>query len=185
MTAGVRARHDLLDVGELAGRIARIDALRRIAEIEVDAFLEARDLLDHRQAALFRGARIDGAFEHHDAAALQMLADGARGREERSVVRPVMAVHRSRHADDDDIGLTQGIGIRGEIGIGDAQFLAVHFSGEVDAAAQFFDLGLRDVETDGARGLGETENQRQARHSRDRSRPRGTSLRPAAAAAAR
>ncbi len=156
-----RTRHDLLDVGKLARRVGRIDALRRVAQVKVHALLETRHLFDHRQAAILCGPRIDRAFKDDDSTPAQVLADGARCGKQRPIVRPVMAVHRRGHADDDDLGLLQGRGVGGEFGIRRPEFLAIHLACEVDAAAQFVDFLGADVEADGARGLRIAKHQRQ------------------------
>ena len=55
--------------------VARVDALGRVADEEVLLPLEARVLLEHRDADLLGHARVDGRLEDDDRAALEVLAD--------------------------------------------------------------------------------------------------------------
>ena len=60
--------------------VARVDALGRVADEEVLLPVQARVLLEDRDADLLGGARIDGRLEDDDGAALHVAADRLAGR---------------------------------------------------------------------------------------------------------
>jgi hypothetical protein len=61
---GVFPGDDLDDLLEGMLLVTGIDALRTVAELEIDPGLEARDGFDHRRADFLGRAGIDGRFEH-------------------------------------------------------------------------------------------------------------------------
>ena len=83
----VLAGDDLDDPVDRMLAVARIDPLGRVAEEEVAAALQARNLLDQRPANLLGDARIDGAFVDDDRLAGRDRAGSA--------TRPGGADHRA------------------------------------------------------------------------------------------
>ena len=67
----VLARHHFGDGFEAMVLVARIDALRRIADGEIGAAAQARRALENGHAILFHRAGIDRRFINHDVAALE------------------------------------------------------------------------------------------------------------------
>ena len=54
--------------------VAGVDALGRVAELEVDALLQARDPLEDRAADVLGDARVDGGLVDHHVALLERPA---------------------------------------------------------------------------------------------------------------
>ena len=110
----VLGRHHLRDGLEPVHLVAGIDALGRIAELEIDALLQPRGRGDERPAQLAREARIDRRFEHHDGALLERAADGGAGGADRAQIGAALAVDGRRHRDDVEARARQVGGIAGE-----------------------------------------------------------------------
>ena len=111
---GIVARHDLHDLGERALLVAGVDALGRVADVEILQPFHAGVLLQDRDADLLGGAGIDGRFVDDDRAALHVLADRGAGADQRREIRDVRFVDRRRHGDDDEVGLRQIGGVGGD-----------------------------------------------------------------------
>ena len=78
--------HDRLEAVLL---VAGIDALGRISDREIDAGLQARDLLEDRNAFFLDRAGIDRRFVDDDIALLERAADRARCRNHRAEIGPI------------------------------------------------------------------------------------------------
>ena len=140
---GVVPRNHFGDVREAVGAIAGVDALGRIADVEILLPAQPRALLEDRHADLLRRSGIDGRFVDHDRTGLEVLADDARGGFERREIGLARGVHRRGHGDDDDVGL----GDRGGIGGHDEMTRALKlrardFARRVLVALQALDLRL-------------------------------------------
>jgi hypothetical protein len=157
------ARDDLRDLGQRALLVAGVDALRRIADVEVFAPAHLRMLLQHGDADLLRGPRIDGGFVDDRRAPLHVLADRLRRTEQRPEVRLVRIVHWRGNGNDDEIRLGQRgrIGSHGELR-GRAERVGRHFAGRIDVALIARDLFRREVESDRPVPLTELDRKRQA-----------------------
>ena len=105
--AAVIAGDDLHDLGDGVFLVAGIDALRRVADVEVLLPLHAGMLFQHRNADFFGGAGIDGGFIDDDRALFHVLADRGGGTDQRREVGDVRLVDRGGHGDDDEVGLRQ------------------------------------------------------------------------------
>ena len=105
---GRRAGGDLDDAGQAVLLVARVDALRAVARVEVAVVDQPGFLLQDRHADFLGRARIDRGFVDHHVAALERAADAAAGRLQRAEVRPLELVDRGRHGDDDRRCSAQG-----------------------------------------------------------------------------
>ena len=128
------------------GRIAGVDPLGRIADHEVRSSLQARGGLQHRDALLFRGAGIDGRFVHHDRPRPQRLADGSRGRKQRTQIRVIGIVDRGRNGDDEEVDALQIVGFGGEADPASPQDLGLDLAGPIMAIGEFRQPRTVDVE---------------------------------------
>ena len=119
-----------------------------------------------RQHDLAGRARIGGALEHHELARPQTLGDGLGRVDDIAQVRIARVGERSRHADDDDIGLIQPLKVdRGLESL--LAHLADHRVGDVPdvafATLEPGDLDRVDVESqDRDPAVAERSGQRQA-----------------------
>ncbi len=155
----VLARYDLGDGLEAVLLVARIDALRRIADGEIRPAAQPRGALKQRRAFLFDGARINGRFVDHDVAALERAADRSGRGEDRTEIGTARRIDRGRNGDDVEIRRRQ---CRRIVGIDQRRMRQVrlfHFARAVDAGAQFLDPFAVDVETD-HRGAGSRKGDR-------------------------
>ena len=98
------ARHHFQDAGKRVLLVTGIDALGRVADVEVALPAHAGGFLEDRHAHFLGGAGIDRRFVHDDRAALHVPAYGLARADERAQVGLVRGVHRRRHRDDDEIG---------------------------------------------------------------------------------
>eukprot|EP01022_Parablepharisma_sp_SALTPOND_P004211 TRINITY_DN118_c1_g1_i1.p1 TRINITY_DN118_c1_g1~~TRINITY_DN118_c1_g1_i1.p1 ORF type:complete len:1598 (-),score=548.50 TRINITY_DN118_c1_g1_i1:18136-22929(-) len=146
----VIAGDDLEDGGQGVLLVARVDALGGEADVEVLAPLQAGMLFQQGDADFFGGAGIDGGLEHHDGAALHVLAHGDAGTGQRTEVRVVRCIDRRGHGHHDVVGIGQDgrVGAHAQLR-GGTQFLGAQFTGGVDELAIALDLALGEVETHG------------------------------------
>ena len=102
----VLAGDDLHDPVDRMLAVARIDPLGRVAEEEVAAPDQARNLLDQRPANLLGDAGIDGAFIDDDRlpGRIEQRGDGAGRADHRAEIGLVGLVDRRRDGDDVDVG---------------------------------------------------------------------------------
>ena len=147
----VRSRDHLGDVAQAMRRIARVDALGRIAEAEVDPGLEARELPQQRAADLLGHTGIDGRFEHHGTARPQHAGDAPAGLAQGLEIRAALLVDRRRHRHHEEVGAGQVGGIGGEGQRRVAKLRGRDLAGVVDPLTQRRDAALGDVEADRAR----------------------------------
>ena len=99
---GVDARHHLRRVHERVGDVARVDALGRIPEVEVDPRLQVGRGLEDRAQQLLGGARVGGALQHHHTARTHVRTQHLAGELDRGEIRKGIG-ERRRNADDGDI----------------------------------------------------------------------------------
>ena len=90
------AGDDLDDRLEAVLLVAGVDALGRVAEVEVRRRFEAGALVEDGHADVFGDARVDGRFVDDDVALLEGLPDGLRGRSAWPEVGAVALVDRGR-----------------------------------------------------------------------------------------
>ena len=84
----------LLDVFYGVLLVARVDALRTVAAIEVDIHLEPADFFDDRDALVFRDAWIDGGLVNDNVAFADDFTDGRTGAVEWRKVGIVVGINR-------------------------------------------------------------------------------------------
>ena len=142
--------------------VAGIDALGRVAEEEVAAAHQARNLLEQRPANVLRHARIDGAFidDHRLRGGIEQPAQHARRAQHRAEIRPVGLVDGRRHGDDVDSGAAAILRFRGETQLRTAQRLVGDFTRPIVAAAKLGDAALVDVEAGDRKMAGERDGER-------------------------
>ena len=157
------AGHHFQDGGQAVLLVARVDALRGVADVEILRPLQAGQLFQHRDADFLGGAGIHRRFVHDDGALLHVLADRGRSAHQRPEVGRVGIVDRRRDRYHNVIGLGQRGRVVGDVQLGCfAQFRFRHFAGRVAELAVILNLGLGQVETDGLAFLTELYRQGQA-----------------------
>jgi hypothetical protein len=108
--AGVDAGDDLGGVDERPGRVARVDALRAVADAEVAAGGEPGALLEDRDDQLLGRAGVRRRLEDDRGAGAQVAGERARGRLDEGQVRVALAQWR-RHGDHGDVEAGAGAGL--------------------------------------------------------------------------
>ena len=157
-----RAGRDLADRRQPVLAVARVDALRAVAGVEVLVELESRLLFEDRHADLLGAAREHGGLVDHDVAALQDLAHRLAGALEWRQVRPLVGVDRRRHGDDVDAAGLEVPELRAEPqALRRGQLLRLDLERAVLAAAQLRDAIRVDVEADRVVALAELDRERQ------------------------
>ena len=107
----VDARDDLGRVDERPGRVAGVDALGAVAEVEVDADRQAGARLEDRTDELLGGARVRGRLEDHGDAGPQEA--GQRGGRRLDVGEVGVALAQRRgDGDHGDVEAGAGLGLR-------------------------------------------------------------------------
>ena len=173
--ARVLAGDDLGDGLKPVLLVARIDALRRIADGEIAAACQARGFLQHRDAFFLGGAGIDRGLVDNDVAALQRPADDLGGAEQRGEVGLARVVDRRRHRDDEEVGLAQRrpdrvVSVRLPV----AEIGGIDLARAILARAQFLDAPGIDIEPDDRRAWpGRRRRRPAAPRNRVRSRRSG------------
>ena len=98
---------DLHDVGDAVEFVARVDALRAVARVELLVERKTGDPLQHRHAVLLGGAREYRGLVNHDVTGLEGLADGLRRPDQRREIGLAVLINGSRHRDDIDVTAVQ------------------------------------------------------------------------------
>lgn len=143
--------------------VARVDALRAVAGVEVLVELEAGELLEDRDAVFLSGAGVYRGFIDDDVALLQDLANGLGGLDQRGEIGALVLVDRRWDGDDEDIAGGEVLRIGG---IAQALRLAHLFVRDFERAvvtrAQCVDTRPVDVEAENVALLGEFDCEWQA-----------------------
>ena len=103
----VHARNDFSDGAQRMDFVARIDAFRRISDLEVCAALQSTFLLQDRQTELLCHAGVDRALIDHRCAQLQVTPHRTAGRNDRGQIRGIVRVDRRRNCHNDEIRLPE------------------------------------------------------------------------------
>ena len=140
----VHARNDLDDVLQAMHLVAGIDALGRIADLELAA-PHARFPFQYGAANVLRHARIHGRLVDDDAARLQMPADDARRLLQRFEIGRLIALDRRRHGDDDERRHAQTRRIRRKVDALRRAFFRGKLAHRIFARAAVRDLPLVTV----------------------------------------
>ncbi len=157
-----RARGDLLDRREAMLLVARVDALRAVARVEILVELEAGLALEDRHADLFGAARVHRGLVHHDVALLQHLADALARLDERGEVGTLVFVDGGRDRHDVHAALLQVRKICGEgQPVRRPKLGAGRFASAVAAGLELGDALRLHIEADGVEMLAELDRQRQ------------------------
>ena len=104
VAAGDSAAHEARHAACRTRRVTRIDTLRREGKIEVRPGAEAA-CLDGLPERACRRAGIGRRLEHDELVLADVIADEGRGGEHRAEIGVLRGGDRSRHADEDGIGL--------------------------------------------------------------------------------
>ncbi len=158
----VAARDDLLDRGEAVDLVTGVDALRAIANLEVDTALQTGFLLQDRYTDLLGHAGVDGRLVDDDAARGQVSAHRGARRGNRGEVRGRILVDRCRDSDDDELRLLEAGRVAGPVDARVPDGFVADLERRVKAVLVCVDLGLVDVVTDDVAVLGEFNRNRHA-----------------------
>ena len=132
---GIIARYHFQNFSQRVFFIAGVDALRRIADVEIAQPLHAGILLQNGDANFFGGTGIDGGFVHHDRTFFHILADALAGADQRAEIGLMRFVHRCGYGDDDVIADFQRRGIGGDLQLRRGfQIVVRDFAGRVTVA---------------------------------------------------
>ena len=124
--------------------VARVDALRRIADLPVHAAFESGFRFDDRNANILGHARVHRRFKDDDRSLRQILTDRAgRGFYWTQVGRRIR-IDRSWHCHNDELRLPQTCRICGKINCRVPDRIA-NLIGRVDPVAVFLDAPFIDV----------------------------------------
>ena len=160
---GVVTRNHLDDRGQAVLLVARVDPLRRVADVEVLFPLHAGVLFQHGDAHLFGGTRVDGRLIDHRRATLHVGTDDLAGRDQRREIGQACRIDRRRHGHDDHIGLTQLLRIVRDLQLlGQIEITALDLAGHVVVLLQTGNLRFRHVETDRIEVFSKLDGQGQA-----------------------
>ena len=127
--------------------VARVDALRRIANLPVHAALEPGFRFDDRNADVLGHARVHRRFKYDNRARRQILTDGLGCRLDRPQIRRRILIDRGRHCHDDKLRFPQALRIGSKIHCRVANRIA-DLIGRVDPVAVFLDAPFIDVKAD-------------------------------------
>ena len=159
--SGVSPETTLVILVSVCSLVAGVDALGRVADVEVLLPLAGPSALEHRDADLLGRAGVDGRLVDDDRAALQVPADDLGTLDQRVKVGLVRLVDRRRHRHDDEVG----VGEHGRIvGVGE-EAAALKSSGPTSPVGSTWrvsgDLFFAEVEADRAVLLAELDGERQ------------------------
>ena len=158
----VHAGDDLLNIFQTVQLVAGVDPLGGVADLEVHAALQAGLLLENRHADVLSHARIDRAFEHDDAALLQIPPENPRRAFNGRKVRCVVVIHGRRHGDDVERRLLQLRLVRRKLHFRLFNYVVAHFVRRVDSSLVQVDLRLVQIEADDVDLLCERHGDRHA-----------------------
>lgn len=154
---------DLHDVGDAVELIARVNALRAVAGVEVLVEGEAGDPLQHRHAVLLGGAGEYRGLVNHDIAGLEGLADGLGRPDQRRQVGLAVLVDGGGHGDDVDVTAVQGRRIVAERqALRGGQLRVAELPGKIVPFAQIADTVAVNVKAHHRAVLAELRGQWQA-----------------------
>ena len=130
--------------------VARVDAFRTVAGVEILVQHETRALLDDRDAELFGGTRINRRLEDDDIALADQSAEQLAGCAQRAEQGPVARPDRRRHGHDVHVASTERFGIGAETQfVGGRQGLRLDLERRIPAVAERFDPLLAQVIANG------------------------------------
>jgi hypothetical protein len=161
---GGQAADDLRRVRQGELLVARVDALGREGQVEVDTGLQS-SLLEDREQALTSRPRVGRGLEDDELAGLEDVGHGLRGGEQRAEVRLAVGRQGSRDGDDDRVRKRQARGARGglQLRANGGELLRRDVLDVGLAAADRGHLGHARVNADHTlAGLGERDGQRKA-----------------------
>ena len=144
----IHTGNDLYDGFQAVHLVAGVNALRRIAHLEVHAAFQAGLLLHDGDADLLRHAGVYGGLKDHDAALRQVSSHRAAGALHRGQIRRMVGVYRRGHRHDMKLRLSQLRLIRGEVHLRGLYHVVSHLSGGIDAGPVQPDLFFIQIVAD-------------------------------------
>lgn len=153
----IHAGDDLSDGRERVHAVTGIDALRRVADLEVHATFEPRLLLKDGYAHVLGDAGVDGRLVDDDGAGLEMLTEGPGGPFHRREVRRLVLVHRRRHGHDVEARLLELGRVGGELDRRPRDRRVADLVSWVNAGLVFLNFCLVEVVADDLQVLGELD----------------------------
>ena len=133
--------------------VPRVDTLRRVASVEVNVHLHARDILHNGDALVFRHARIDGALINYHIALADDFANSGASANERREIRVVVIIHRGGNSHNVEVAVADLLNVAGAdeavIVDGILQQVVSHFESGIVAGHESVATLLVHVETDG------------------------------------
>jgi hypothetical protein len=143
--------------------VARVDPLRGVTDEKVLLPFHARLTLQHGDANLFGGTRINRGLIDNDGTLFHIAADTGAGPDEGAEVGDVGVVNGSRYRDYDDVGLGQQARVGGIDSMrGCTHFIVRQFTRRVDTPKARLNLGYGNVKPNGAHVFSKLHDQWQA-----------------------
>ena len=95
--------YHLGSIAGLVNEVARIDPLRRKAQVKVRTALQTAALLQNGTEQFLGGTGVGGGFQHHNGAPPEMLGNGDGGIPDVADIRLLVLVQRGGNADSDKV----------------------------------------------------------------------------------
>src|SRR5690606_24998023 len=128
--------------------VARIDSLRAVAQLEIDAAAQARCLFKLWAADFFRGTGVYGRFEHHNAARTQHGTYRPASADQQGKIGIVLVVHGRRNGHHEEVAALQVRQLVGELQGRRKQYGAFDLAGPVISLFEPSDSPLVHIKPD-------------------------------------
>ena len=156
----VHTGDDLADVCQRVDPVARVDALRAVADLEVNTAFQPRLFLQDRDADILRHAGVNRGFIDDDRAGNHVAAYDAGRIFHRLQIGIIVVLDRSGNGHDDELCLAQALLVAGEIHRRLADDFVSHLVCRVDAALVLLDPPFVMVKSDDLHMLGKLHRDR-------------------------
>ena len=127
--------------------IAGVNAFRAVTDPEILKILQPRKLFEQRHTFVFGHSRVDGRFINHQRIARHVFANGSRAEHERSQIRPLVAINRSRHRHHNKPAFPELFGVSSKVDLNILKPAFRNFTGRVDPLLKQRDLGFVHIKT--------------------------------------
>ena len=159
----IAAGNDLDDFGDGVLAIPRINPFGAVPKSKVATRTTPAAVLDHRDADLFGGTRIDRALIDDHRPGGEMRADHRAGLHQGGEVWLMRGIHGGLHGDDEEPTTTQRRGLGGEgdhpVGKRRSDLCIAVFADRISPCAQRLDLLVVQIQADDLEAFGQAQSQ--------------------------